>query len=745
MRCTTSFLTICVLLILRSAPLYSQLPEGWTWQNPLPHGLTISDVVMLDEQRAVAACENGYIMRSHDGGLTWVIGKIAFVSITDLCASESGKLWASTEDGTILHSDDGGDSWSVQLTSSGGATGNTLVEMYDDLNGMAVIPRQNVFRTTNGGSTWEALPNPYAGQDYGKALCPKSLNTWYIIGSIGTMPRLYITTNFGSTWKLTGEIQTEGLNKLVFIDSLYGYQCRNGELLRTTNGGSDWTEMDIFGFGYVTGLAAGRHMGNKVYCLSEGMTIINASSDNGDSWNISLLEDAFRFASPSSMAFANETTGLVVGSGGRILRTDDGGMSWNVVHGVGFLGHIIDLVFTTPKVGIALSSTPAILLTSNGGNRWIESVAVEGYTLQKVSMYSENEGFAYGNKVDNLFTVYHTSDAGKSWESRGSILTTQSPQEYVFPQEMLAVSESELYIGFSYGRLYRSRDGGMTFDSLQLNQNLRNQYYSAMNIHLFDGHLILVSANGVSHSTDDGDTWSFFPTPSSRWMYYAEFLSESYGVAVSSGSFMKTTDGGDNWVVQQETGNELVHFFSIDTGVMYRSQFGNDGTQGSIRWTFDGGEHWEDHRLKERVSWDSWFWVNQQHGWTYGYGGLIRHSVSSGIVGIESQPSSIVPAAFRLETPYPNPVSLSRNGGCSFGIAVPEREASSTGNRHIVISLYDALGRPVMLPIERSVQTGYYTITLGGRELRGAPLRQPLTLVAVSGQDVQTKQIVLFE
>ena len=69
-------LFITILLLCSGFTAQAQLPEGWEWQNPLPHGLTINDVVMIDEWWAIAGCENGYIMRSGDGGRRVNIGEL---------------------------------------------------------------------------------------------------------------------------------------------------------------------------------------------------------------------------------------------------------------------------------------------------------------------------------------------------------------------------------------------------------------------------------------------------------------------------------------------------------------------------------------------------------------------------------------------------------------------------------------------------------------------------------------------
>ena len=44
----------------------------WYWQNPLPQGNTLSCVSFSDADNGLAVGDNGAIIRTTDGGATWV-------------------------------------------------------------------------------------------------------------------------------------------------------------------------------------------------------------------------------------------------------------------------------------------------------------------------------------------------------------------------------------------------------------------------------------------------------------------------------------------------------------------------------------------------------------------------------------------------------------------------------------------------------------------------------------------------
>ncbi len=48
-------------------------PSGWFWQNPLPQGNTLRAVHFVNATTGTAVGEAGTILRTTDGGSSWVI------------------------------------------------------------------------------------------------------------------------------------------------------------------------------------------------------------------------------------------------------------------------------------------------------------------------------------------------------------------------------------------------------------------------------------------------------------------------------------------------------------------------------------------------------------------------------------------------------------------------------------------------------------------------------------------------
>ena len=144
-------------------------------------------------------------------------------------------------------------------------------------------------------------------------------NIGWMVGIIGT---IFKTTNGGSTWENqisgTGEI----LRSVKFVNTNDGWiSGNNGTILKTTNGGSIWaaqssgTTEDLYSI-YFTDVNTGWAVGAKV---------ILRTTNAGLSWESYPNEiSTWLF----SVYFIDSNTGWAVGALGTILSTTNGGSSW---------------------------------------------------------------------------------------------------------------------------------------------------------------------------------------------------------------------------------------------------------------------------------------------------------------------------------------------------------------------------------------------------------------------------------
>ncbi len=677
----SSYGALLALLLMVAVPPAARA-QGWGWQNPLPRGGVIGDIVALGTNFAVAVCDDGNALVTYDMGRNWHRKPLAYSSLDRVHCFGDSIVIAAGQNGLIVRSTDWG--WTWRRIREGSVTAGYLTDLagIDDSSAVVKMGYDELFVTTDRGLNWERRAMGVA-PDQVRSVFIQSPTLWWA----NTGNALYRSGDAGATWKRDTSLDARGLARLVYVDSLFGWQVRDGRVLRTRDGGVTWTEMDIYGFEYNLDVFTTGTDRQTVFILSDGQYVVNKSTDGGETWNISLTAAAFPESSPYAGAFTSESVGYIAGDGGRILRSSDGGESWAIVHGAGFLGSIAQVLFQDPRNGAALTHSNTVLVTSNGGARWDETVPAAGYTIRKASMYNRQEGYGFGFDKTWQPYLFRASDQGRTWTLAGSLPISYDPQLFAQPEGIFSVSRDTVLIGVSYGVLLLSTDAGVSWDSILVNREFASQYGTGRNMFVFPpGRIVYVGGNGIGRSADFGRTWDYSWSPNRQYISSSQFVSPLKGFALLSGpggsELYRTTDGGVSWEILPKTGFQLFQFFNEHDAIA----IGTGGDGGSVIYkTYNGGSDWSEFPLKERVAWSGWTFLNSDLGWAWGYSGEIRNTSNGGLASGGSAPQA--PGDPQIGAPYPNPFSISRHSAMSVPIALPSREISYS------LTIFDALGR----------------------------------------------------
>lgn len=240
---------------------------------------SLMQAVVRAGDRLVAVGQRGHVVLSTDGGTTWRQATVPVSS--DLAAVyfvDGREGWAVGHDGVVLHTADGGESWQLQL--DGRKTNDLLVgamarkvaadptsesakallaeaKRYqeqgadkpfldvwfsDARNGYVVGAYNLVFRTADGGRTWE----PW----FDRTDNPKFFNLY----SIRPVARdLYIAGEGGIVLKLDATAQRFKALAVPYKGSFFGVAAAGnavlafglrGNVWRSDNGGIGWTKVD---------------------------------------------------------------------------------------------------------------------------------------------------------------------------------------------------------------------------------------------------------------------------------------------------------------------------------------------------------------------------------------------------------------------------------------------------------------------------------------------------------------------
>lgn len=171
------------LLFLYSVPALSQgiyNTKDWRFSNPTPFGFTVMDVDFFDDNLVIAVGEQGGIARSTNGGATWTYGIFTYptaagqrtkATFQDVHFVSSTVAYAVGTGGMMAKTTDAGVTWSFVNTplynnarsiNSVWFTSETTGYIGGQWNTSDSIPK--LYRTTNGGTSWDSLNAPIGGK-----------------------------------------------------------------------------------------------------------------------------------------------------------------------------------------------------------------------------------------------------------------------------------------------------------------------------------------------------------------------------------------------------------------------------------------------------------------------------------------------------------------------------------------------------------------------------------------------------
>jgi photosystem II stability/assembly factor-like uncharacterized protein len=310
------------------------------------------------------------------------------------------------------------------------AGGNTFVTV--GYNG-------RILRSEDGGQTWEEISSP---SEY-------SLNQVTFVGdhgwAVGHHGEIIHSRDRGKTWT-SQQVDTEKtLFSVSFVDSLHGWACGDESTFAwTNNGGETWhverIEVSQVGLSEETSLAVpdiiyyaiqfvdrdhgwmvGEY-GNIRYTSDGGktwdsqhQTLLDALAEQGGNRDVMTLGAWFR------VQFTDQMNGILVGAGGAVAVTDNGGEQWRWVSREGQKMDIPNLhIYDVAMPGqngqvVAVGTNGLILTSSNGGLDW-QPASVPGGVFTWINGISFGEN-GKGVLVGGKGVILLTDDGGQSWRT----------------------------------------------------------------------------------------------------------------------------------------------------------------------------------------------------------------------------------------------------------------------------------------------------------------------------------------
>ena len=276
--------------------------------------------------------------------------------------------------------------------------------------------------------------------------------------------------------------------------------------------------------------------------------------------------------------FLSSSIGFVCGANGVLLRTSNGGDSWDIIQlNPDILFYKIG--FKDANTGFVIGSFGVAYKTEDTGMTWAPILPVNGIlSLHDIFFLDNNYGLIVGRRgvaLDSAL-IMRTTDGGNTWP----ILDTP------FPNQLFAVSFHNYFDGFAVGDnnlRIKTINSGQTWSALPNDPPALFFDVSAVS----SSDVFAVSTNGIYLSTNAGQSWNLNFT--GGYLQTVTFLNSSTGFAGGrDGRIWKTTNSGTNWLSQQlDFSEEIMDIFFVDNDTGYA--VGNKNNQGIIYKTTTGG------------------------------------------------------------------------------------------------------------------------------------------------------------
>ncbi len=253
----------------------------------------------------------------------------------------------------------------------------------------------------------------------------------------GAYAAVYKTTNGGDTWinqlsELTPTLpENYYFRNIEFLNVNIGFVgTLNGVFLKTVDGGTNWTKVTDFSTNppAICGLdAVGA---STIYGCGAYFSpaYIIKSIDSGETWQ---YIDMSTYANALvEILFQDENLGFVAGKnekGGVILKTKDGGITWEEVFNTSIPGEYVwklELLPTNSNIvfGAIESIAPhkgKLVKSIDNGASWI-SKELPYTSIQAVGFVTENHGWMGGyTEAVTSMPFLETIDGGNTWKEIG--------------------------------------------------------------------------------------------------------------------------------------------------------------------------------------------------------------------------------------------------------------------------------------------------------------------------------------
>jgi photosystem II stability/assembly factor-like uncharacterized protein len=216
------------------------------------------------------------------------------------------------------------------------------------------------------------------------------------------------------------------------------------------------------------------------------------STDGGNTFTLTALAGN----TINSVCFVDDNTGWIIGSGGYVSKSTNGGVSY-VPQNSTVAVNLNSVKFINANTGVACGNSGTILYTINGGSTWLTKPSGTTNDLLCIDYKSPN---AIATAAFGI--ILKSINDCTTWSTINYNIETKSDVRGVS-----MVTPTQFYTGGGGGFIRRTNDGGTTysFQSNPMMAPLSSINFTDAN----SGFAVSSTMNGILYTHDGGATWNF--------------------------------------------------------------------------------------------------------------------------------------------------------------------------------------------------------------------------------------------
>lgn len=396
--------------------IFQTLDGAVSWRGVGGDGRQLDRLWFLDRDHGFAVGAGGALLRSDDGGASWVAKPVAGggQELTSIRCNADRVCLLTTLAGTVLiRATDAGDGPSAVITPSSdpvlaAAFASPARVVAAGANGTTVL-------SDDAGQTFATLGGRLGGR-YDSVRAGGEPGTAYAPGEDGALAK---TTDGGRSWT-TGNVPTSAdLFDVSFPARSVGYALdADGGLFRTADGGAFWRTLGTGSARRPNALVAA----DEDVVLVVGPRGVRRSADAGETFDQVRSRAVLR--TRLSGATAGRDGALFAWGQTALARSLDDGRTWKAAEKPGRSGRerralrIQQVSFATARAGLLLDTRGRVWRTGDGGGSWTLLPAVGGQPVAGIAAASARAAYlvldGFAGRAGGC--LLRTTDAGETWQ-----------------------------------------------------------------------------------------------------------------------------------------------------------------------------------------------------------------------------------------------------------------------------------------------------------------------------------------